>query len=90
MIERATCDRHLARDARALRANAGGLGLEVQTVAADAEALPFEDESFDLVLGHAVLHHLPDLDTAFSAVCVCLVLWSLFLCRRRSTDPAVP
>ena len=25
-------------------------------------ALPFEDESFDLVFGHAVLHHLPDLD----------------------------
>ena len=35
------------------------------TRAADAEALPFEDESFDLVFGHAVLHHLPDLDQAF-------------------------
>ena len=43
-------------------ANAARLGLDVETVAADAEALPFEDESFDLVLGHAVLHHLPDLD----------------------------
>ena len=31
------------------------------TASADAEALPFADESFDLVLGHAVLHHLPDL-----------------------------
>ena len=29
------------------------------------EHLPFEDESFDLVFGHAVLHHLPDLDQAF-------------------------
>ena len=28
--------------------------------------LPFEDESFDLVLGHAVLHHLPDLDRCFA------------------------
>ena len=28
---------------------------------ADAEALPFADGSFDLVLGHAVLHHLPNL-----------------------------
>ena len=28
--------------------------------------LPFEDESFDLVLGHAVLHHIPDLDRAFA------------------------
>ena len=45
----------------ALEANAGRLGLAVETVACDAEALPFADESFDLVLGHAVLHHLPDL-----------------------------
>jgi ubiquinone/menaquinone biosynthesis C-methylase UbiE len=49
-----------------LAANARRLGLEVQTSAADAERLPFPDESFDLVLGHAVLHHLPDLGTAFS------------------------
>ena len=40
------------------------LGLEVETVVADAEQLPFDDESFDLVLGHAVLHHIPDLDAA--------------------------
>jgi len=26
----------------------------------DAEALPFPDASFDLVIGHAFLHHLPD------------------------------
>jgi SAM-dependent methyltransferase len=50
----------------ALDGNAQRLGLEVDTVAADAEALPFEDASFDLVFGHAVLHHLPDLDQAFS------------------------
>ena len=43
-----------------------GLGDRVDTVACDAEQLPFEDASFDLVLGHAVLHHLPDLDQAFS------------------------
>jgi SAM-dependent methyltransferase len=49
-----------------LEANAGRLGLPVETVATDAEALPFGDETFDLVLGHAVLHHLPDLDRAFS------------------------
>ena len=29
-------------------------------------SLPFEDESFDLVFGHAVLHHIPDLDKAFA------------------------
>jgi SAM-dependent methyltransferase len=49
---------------RALEANAPGLGLEVETVAGDAEELPFPDASFDLVLGHAVLHHIPDLDRA--------------------------
>ena len=49
-----------------LRGNAERLGLTVQTRVADAEALPFEDGSFDLVFGHAVLHHLPDLAQAFS------------------------
>ncbi len=49
-----------------LRANADRLGLEVETVATDAEVLPFDAETFDLVLGHAVLHHLPDLDRAFA------------------------
>jgi ubiquinone/menaquinone biosynthesis C-methylase UbiE len=49
---------------RALEANAAELGLEVETVASDAEELPFADASFDLVLGHAVLHHIPDLDRA--------------------------
>lgn len=48
----------------ALEANAAGLGLEVETVVTDAEELPFPDESFDLVLGHAVLHHIPDLHRA--------------------------
>jgi SAM-dependent methyltransferase len=49
-----------------LEGNAAALGLEVETAACDASELPFEDESFDLVLGHAVLHHLPDLDRAFA------------------------
>jgi SAM-dependent methyltransferase len=49
----------------ALEANARRLDLDVTTVACDAEALPFEDASFDLVFGHAVLHHLPNLDRAF-------------------------
>jgi ubiquinone/menaquinone biosynthesis C-methylase UbiE len=43
-----------------------GLGDRVETRQADAEELPFENESFDLVLGHAVLHHIPDLAKAFS------------------------
>ena len=49
-----------------LAATAERLGVEVETVQADAERLPFADETFDLVLGHAVLHHLPDLDSAFA------------------------
>jgi ubiquinone/menaquinone biosynthesis C-methylase UbiE len=39
---------------------------DVTTVVTEAETLPFEDASFDLVLGHAVLHHIPDLDRAFA------------------------
>jgi SAM-dependent methyltransferase len=50
---------------RALERNARSLGLEVETEACDAAALPFADDSFDLVLGHAVLHHLPRLHEAF-------------------------
>ena len=42
------------------------LGVDVDARQADAESLPFPDESFDLVLGHAVLHHLPGLDRALS------------------------
>jgi ubiquinone/menaquinone biosynthesis C-methylase UbiE len=49
-----------------LATTADSLGLEVETVATEAEALPFEDESFDIVFGHAVLHHIPDLDRAFA------------------------
>lgn len=45
---------------------AEGLGLEVETVETEAEELPFDDESFDLVFGHAVLHHIPDVDKAFA------------------------
>jgi ubiquinone/menaquinone biosynthesis C-methylase UbiE len=50
-----------------LAATATTLGLQnVTTVVTEAEALPFDDESFDLVLGHAVLHHIPDLERAFA------------------------
>ena len=53
-------------DALEASADRLGVGPVVETVAADATALPFADSSFDLVLGHAVLHHVPDLATAFA------------------------
>ena len=49
-----------------LSATADELGVEVETVVADAERLPFPDGSFDLLLGHAVLHHLPNLERALA------------------------
>ena len=51
---------------RRLSETAEALGLEARTVATEAEQLPFEDESFDLVFGHAVLHHIPDLGRALA------------------------
>ncbi len=50
-----------------LRDNAEHVGVHtVETLAADAERLPFPDECFDLVFGHAILHHLPDVARAFA------------------------
>jgi ubiquinone/menaquinone biosynthesis C-methylase UbiE len=66
LIERATCTDISPGMLATLSANAQRLGLEVATAVADAERLPFADRSFDLVLGHAVLHHIPDLPAAFA------------------------
>lgn len=46
--------------------NGRRLGIEVHGKPADAEALPYPDATFDLVIGHAFVHHIPDLDTAFA------------------------
>lgn len=48
--------------------NAENLGLDVTGRVADAETVPCEDESVDLVVGHAVLHHIPDVTQAFREV----------------------
>jgi SAM-dependent methyltransferase len=48
--------------------NAGGLGLDVDGRVADAERIPYEDATFDLVVGHAVLHHIPDVERALREV----------------------
>jgi len=34
-------------------------GITIRTRPGDAEALPYDDGSFDLVIGHAFIHHLP-------------------------------
>jgi ubiquinone/menaquinone biosynthesis C-methylase UbiE len=39
--------------------NARRIGCDLHVRTADAEALPYPDGSFDLVAGHAILHHLP-------------------------------
>ncbi len=64
-IRAATCTDISPGMLSTLRGNAERLGLAVETVETDAETLPFEDASFDLVLGHAILHHIPDLSKAF-------------------------
>src|SRR5208337_2611476 len=66
LIGEATCIDISPGMLETLASNARRLGLEVATEPADAECLPFADGSFDLVLGHAVLHHIPDLPRAFS------------------------
>src|SRR6476619_4485558 len=64
-IAEATCSDISPGMLATLTGNAERLGLEVTTAVASAEQLPFENDSFDLVLGHAVLHHIPGLAQAF-------------------------
>ena len=48
--------------------NGTALGLDVDGRVADAESIPYDDESVDLVVGHAVLHHVPDVELALREV----------------------
>lgn len=48
--------------------NADKLGLEVDGRVADAEGIPYEDNTFDLVVGHAILHHIPDVEKSLHEV----------------------
>jgi SAM-dependent methyltransferase len=65
-VREATCTDISPGMVTTLGENAQRLGLNVRAARADAESLPFATDSFDLVLGHAVLHHLPDLRRAFA------------------------
>jgi len=49
-------------------ANGKALGLDVDGRVADAESIPYDDRSVDLVVGHAVLHHIPDVELALREV----------------------
>jgi ubiquinone/menaquinone biosynthesis C-methylase UbiE len=66
LISDATCSDISPGMLQTLESNAQSLGLKIRAERADAERLPFSDDSFDLVLGHAVLHHIPDLARAFA------------------------
>jgi ubiquinone/menaquinone biosynthesis C-methylase UbiE len=66
LIDEATCSDISAGMLETLAANAARLGLAVRTQETGAEELPFADASFDLVFGHAVLHHIPHLPRAFA------------------------
>ncbi|MCW3064305.1 MAG: Methyltransferase type 11, partial [Solirubrobacterales bacterium] len=66
VIGAATCTDISPGMVEALEENAARLGVDVEASVAEAESLPFPDSWFDLVLGHAVLHHLPHLDAAFA------------------------
>jgi len=66
IVGEATCTDISPGMLAALEGNAERLGLHVATAACDAAELPFEDGSFDLVFGHAVLHHLPELERSFA------------------------
>jgi ubiquinone/menaquinone biosynthesis C-methylase UbiE len=48
--------------------NARQIGCDVQVRVGDIEALPYPDGFFDLVVGHAVLHHIPDVRAALREV----------------------
>lgn len=48
--------------------NAERLGLSIEGRVADAESIPYDDASVDLVVGHAVLHHIPDVEQALREV----------------------
>ena len=48
--------------------NGENLGLDIDGRVADAEGIPYDDNAFDLVVGHAVLHHIPDVELSLREV----------------------
>ena len=56
----------------------GALGDRAEYAVANAEALPFADESFDVVLANHMLYHVADRPTAFAEIRRVLVPGGLF------------
>lgn len=53
---------------KAAQRNAEQLGFTIDGRVADAERIPYDDDTFDLVVGHAVLHHIPEVEQAIREV----------------------
>ncbi|MBI5233959.1 MAG: class I SAM-dependent methyltransferase [Deltaproteobacteria bacterium] len=48
------------------RSNSGATGGDARLSQGNVESLPFCDGAFDVVIGHAFLHHIPDVGKVFS------------------------
>jgi ubiquinone/menaquinone biosynthesis C-methylase UbiE len=48
--------------------SARAIGCDISLRTGDAEALPYEDGAFDLIIGHAFLHHLPEPELALGEI----------------------
>ncbi len=48
--------------------NAEELGIAVHARQSELERLVYDDSEFDMVIGHAILHHIPDIDAALSEI----------------------
>ncbi len=48
--------------------NARKLGFDVTGTVSAAESLPYDDNTFDIVVGHAVIHHIPDVESALREI----------------------
>jgi ubiquinone/menaquinone biosynthesis C-methylase UbiE len=52
----------------ACRKNAAELGVPVRAKRSELEKLAYGDEEFDMVIGHAILHHIPDISRALAEI----------------------
>jgi len=48
--------------------NAKKLGVKVKVKRSELENLRYKDNEFDMVIGHAILHHIPDIRRAFEEI----------------------